>query len=119
MARTPGRPAWRERQKRGGDQTLGHSPGGFGTKVHILADSQGTPLAALLSPGQGHESLFLEPLLKPVRIGRRVRPKSLACDKGHRAARIRAYLRKRGIRAVMPYREDELRRRPGKRGRPA
>ena len=73
-----------------------------GTKVHLLSDSLGTPLAAPLSPGQRHESLFLEPLLESFRAGRRVRPKSLACDKGYSAGRIRAYLRKRGKRGRPP-----------------
>jgi transposase len=37
-------------------QALGYSRGGFSTKLHIIGEGQGRPLAATLSPGQAHES---------------------------------------------------------------
>jgi hypothetical protein len=38
------------------DHALGRSRGGLTTKVHLACDSQGRPLAFLLSPGQRHNS---------------------------------------------------------------
>src|SRR5262249_26219599 len=74
-------------------------------------------LAAEISAGQRHESLYVEPVLQAVRIrgsnGRvRTRPKAVAGDKGYSYARVRRYLRRRKIKAVIPTRKDQ-RRRPG------
>ncbi|RCS49478.1 hypothetical protein DTL42_13215 [Bremerella cremea] len=46
------------------DEALGRSRGGFSTKLHLLCDSHGHPLHACLSPGQRHESRYLEELLE-------------------------------------------------------
>jgi len=43
----PGQPA---------DHALGRSQGGFSTKLHLICDSAGTPLAVRVSPGQEHET---------------------------------------------------------------
>ncbi len=70
-------------------------------------------MAARLTAGQAHESKHLEPVLEAVRLRRsgrgrpRTRPKALAGDKGYSHPRIRAYLRRRGIRAVIPTRKDQ------------
>ena len=64
---------------------VGRSRGGFGTKLHLVVDSHGIPLAAVVSPGQRHESKFVEPVLRAVR----------------------RYLRRRGIQAVIPTRKDQ------------
>lgn len=69
--------------------SLGRSRGGFGTKLHLIVDGHGIPLAASISPGQAHESKHLEPVLEAVRIPRpgrgrpRCRPRALAGDKGY------------------------------------
>jgi len=96
---------------------LGRSRGGFGTKIHLVTDSNGLPLAVDISAGQRHESLYAEPVLAAVRIRRangrvRTRPRALAGDKGCSYQRVRRYLRRRRIRAVIPTRKDQ-RRRPG------
>ena len=96
-----------------GDQALGYSRGGFGTKVHLVVDGRGTPLAATVTPGQAHESKSVELTLGAVRLpsrkrGRpRTRPRRLAGDKGYSYPRIRRYLRARGIRPVIPTRADQ------------
>lgn len=82
-----------------------------------MTDGNGLPLAAEISAGQRHESLYAEPVLQAVRIrqgnGRvRTRPRAVAGDKGDRDARGRRYLRRRQIKAVIPTRKDQ-RRRPG------
>jgi transposase len=71
------------------------------------------PLAAHLSAGQAHESNHLEPVLEAIRLKRpgrgrpTRRPRRLAGDKGYSHRRIRAYLRRRGIKAVIPRRSDQ------------
>ncbi len=99
----PGEPA---------DHALGYSRGGFGTKVHLVTDGNGLPLAAEVTAGQAHESTSFESVLNKVRIpnrrGRpRCRPVRLAGDKGYSYPRIRAWLRRHGIRAVIPRRSNQ------------
>lgn len=97
------------------DHALGRSRGGFGTKLHLVVDGNGIPLSAVVSPGQSHESKLLEPVLEAVRLSRpgrrggrpRTRPRRLAGDKGYSYRGIRRYLRRRGIRAVIPTRKDQ------------
>ena len=68
-----------------------------------------------MTAGQTHESKSLELVLEAVRIKRpgrgrpRRRPKRLAGDKGYSYRRIRRYLRRRGIKAVIPTRKDQKR----------
>lgn len=97
------------------DHALGRSRGGFGTKLHLITDGAGIPLAALLTPGQAHESRSVEPLLRLIRLRRpgqqggrpRTRPRRLAGDKGYSYRTVRRYLRQRGITAVIPTRKDQ------------
>lgn len=121
---TPG--GCRRPEKRGRDarephhHALGRSRGGFGTKVHLLCDGRGVPLAALLLPGQAHESTQFEAALDRVRVpqrqGRpRCRPKRLAADRGYSAQRIRHWLRQHRISAVIPPKKQ---RGKPRRGRP-
>jgi transposase len=91
---------------------LGRSRGGYGTKLHLLCDRHGTPLAVTLSPGQRHESLCFERTMDSVKIptrrGRpRQRPHRLGADKGYSYSRIRRWLRQRGIGAVIPTRKNQ------------
>ena len=46
-------------------EALGCSGGGFSTKIHLRAEGSGKPMAFVLSGGERHESLYLEPLLDP------------------------------------------------------
>lgn len=90
--------------------------------MHLLCDAHGTPLALTLTAGQRHESTQLAALLEqialPSRHGRRRRrPRQIVGDKGYDLAPVRAYLRRRGIRAVIPTRKRPATYRP-RRGRP-
>ena len=49
-----------------------------------------------------------------VQIGRRRRPGHLAGDKGYSFPRIRRWLRRHGIGAVIPQRSDQLQRHKGR-----
>jgi transposase len=97
------------------DHALGRSRGGFGTKLHLVVDGNGLPLSAIVTAGQAHESKSLEPVLEAVRLKRRGRgrprrrPRRLAGDKGYSSRRVRRYLRRRGIKAVIPTRKDQRR----------
>lgn len=104
------------------DHALGRSRGGFGTKVHLVTDGAGLPLAVVLSAGQAHESRFVVPALNAVRIAQptgpaRQRPDALAGDKGYSYPHIRAWLRAHAIRAVIPERLDQIAQREHRAGR--
>lgn len=107
------------------DHALGRSRGGFGTKLTMVTDGNGTLLAVGAAAGQAHESRQLQPVLEAVRLRRsgrgrpRRRPKRLAGDKGYSHRFVRAYLRKRGIGAVIPRRKDQPRRGPDRFDREA
>ena len=99
---------------------MGRSRGGFTTKLHLLVDGSGLPLAVKVTPGQQHDSTVFESVVQAVRIAQprcksRWRPKRLAADKGYSYPRIRAWLRKHAIEAVIPQRDDQRARH---RGRP-
>ena len=86
----------------------------------MVTDGRGLPLAIEATPGQRHESTQFETLMDAVRIpqplGRpRSRPKRVAGDKAYSIDRIRAWLRRHAIGAVIPQRSDQAARH---RGRP-
>jgi transposase len=94
------------------DHALGRSRGGFGSKLHVVTDGAGVPLAVEVSAGQVHETICFEPVMNAVRIpqplGRpRCRPGALAGDKGYSCRWIRAWLRQHKIRAVIPRKSNE------------
>ena len=107
------------RGKKGeGDQALGRSRGGCGTKIHLRVEGQGKPVAFVLTPGQRHEASVFEELMAQgeVRRSGRGRPRSkphrVCGDKGYSSRRIRAYLRRRGIRYTIPRKTNERRTGP-------
>lgn len=71
------------------------------------------PLSAVVTAGQAPESKSVEAVLAGVRLRRpgrgrpRRRPRRLAGDKGYSYRRVRRYLRRRGIKAVIPTRKDQ------------
>jgi transposase len=74
-------------------------------------------MVILATAGQRHEALMLRRLLERgavKRAGRgrpRLRPDALAGDKGYSFASLRRYLRRRGIRAVIPSKSNQPRQR--------
>ena len=108
-----------------GCEGLGRSHGGLYTKLHLVCDGLGNPLAALLTAGQQHESTVCTELLAHVRIqtsaaGGRPRslPKLVVADRGYDASAFRRYLRRRGIRCVIPEKRVPAGKRRRRRGRP-
>lgn len=89
--------------------------GALATKLHLLTDGRGVPLGVFVTAGQTHESRSFEALMDTVHIARRRRPDAVAGDKGYSYPRIRAWLARRGIEAVIPSRKNQPRVRISKR----
>jgi transposase len=100
-----------------GREALGRSRGGLTTKIHLAADRRCRPVSRILSPGQHGDCPRFIPLMDAVRIARRglgrprTRPGAALADKAYSSAANRAYLRKRGIKAVIPVKEDQKKHR--------
>jgi transposase len=86
------------------------------TKLHVVCDGNGLPLAVHLTAGQRSESAQFEAVCGLVDAPRR--PKRLIADRGYDAKRIRAWLRERRIRAVIPERRVRAGAKRRRRGRP-
>jgi transposase len=85
-----------------------------------VCDGVGIPLAVEVSAGQRNECEFAEQVLAAVRVPRRVgrrRPRAVAGDKGYSFPGLRAWLRRRRVRAVIPERRDQIARRAHRAGR--
>jgi transposase len=102
---------------RPGREALGRSRGGLSTKIHLAADRRCCPVTRILTPDQHGDCPQFIPLLQAVRIaprgkGRpRTRPGRAMADKAYSSAANRAYLRRRGIQAVIPVKEDQKKHR--------
>jgi len=106
--RNPGEPA---------DHALGRSQGGFGTKVHLVCDGDGRGLGVVLTAGQRHESVVFEAVMDTVSVRRaggqrKRRPRRLAGDKAYSNRRIRRWLARRKIKAVIARPDDQRARLP-------
>jgi transposase len=93
------------------DHALGRSKGGFGTKVHLLCDGHGIPLAIFATAGQRHESTVFEVVMGRVALPRcrgvRWWPTQEAADTGYHAGRIRGWLARHHIAPVIPTPKDQ------------
>lgn len=95
-----------------GDNSLGRSRGGFGTKIHLTTDGSGLPLNIVLSPGQAHESQFAQRLLDGIGIQRqngsmKRRGHVVLADKAYSGHALRNELKNNGIKAVIPRKSNE------------
>ena len=52
------------------DHALGRSRGGFGSKIHLVCDGKGLPMAVTVTAGQRHESTQFEAVMGQVRVPR-------------------------------------------------
>ncbi|WP_234310751.1 MULTISPECIES: IS5 family transposase [unclassified Streptomyces] len=74
-----------------------------GSKLHVLSDAQGVPLAVAVSGANMHDSLALKPLMLGIpavrsrRGPRRPRPIKLRADKAYFSAEHLSWLRVRGL----------------------
>ena len=92
---------------------IGRSRGGLTTKIHLAAGRRCRPLTGILTPSQHGDCPQFIPLTKQLAIRRRgagrprARPGAAMGDKAYSSAANRAWLRKRGIKAVIPVKEDQ------------
>ncbi|WP_235445025.1 IS5 family transposase [Streptomyces sioyaensis] len=106
---------------------LGRSRGGLTTKLHLAAEGKCRPLSLVITPGQRADCTQSEKVLDKIRVPRtrsgrpRCTPDSVGADKAYSNRGIRAYLRRRSIRHVIPEKRDQQvgrRRRSSFGGRP-
>ena len=91
------------------EQALGRSRGGFTTKLHLICDAKGTPLAFSLTPGNIHDvtafdELFATCMGQLRAYGWNQHVKLVACDKGYDSDRVRELCRANGLEPVIPRR---------------
>jgi transposase len=106
------------------DHAIGRSHGGLTTKLHLACEQGRRPLAVLLSVGQRGDNTQFVAVVERIRVARpgrgrpRTRPDRIIADKAYSAKATRAYLRRRGIRCVIPVKDDQAanRRRLGAKG---
>lgn len=85
-------------------------------------DARGRPLAVRLTPGQAGDNPQLLPVLADIAVPTRRRPRSrpttVIADKAYSHPSTRTELGRKGIRAVIPQRSDQIahRRAKGARG---
>uniref|UniRef100_UPI003570EFEB IS5 family transposase n=1 Tax=Nonomuraea cavernae TaxID=2045107 RepID=UPI003570EFEB len=110
----------KESQRR---QALGRSRGGLTTKLHLITEGRGLPMTLHLTGGNVVDCTAFEAVMAKFRLRRRIgrprtRPDRLLGDKGYSSKKIRLYLRRRGIQAVIPERKDQIanRKRKGSYG---
>ena len=104
---------------------MGRSRGGLSTKIHLAADSRCRPVITLTTAGQRHDSIVFELVLDQVHVMRpgrgrpRCRPDAVLADKAYSSRGNRGYLRRRGIKATIPEKLDQIaaRQRSGRGGR--
>ena len=84
------------RKKGGCDQAIGRSRGGLTTKIHVIVDALGNPLALSLTGGNAHDITQAE------QLAAQVEPKALLADKGYDADSFINSLEVRAIKAVIP-----------------
>lgn len=74
-----------------------------GSKIHVLSDRRGLPLAVAVSAANTNDNQALKPLIRAVpavrspRGPRRRKPAKLHADKAYDSAELREWLRERGI----------------------
>jgi transposase len=86
-------------RKRGAHQrALGRSRGGFTNKVHCLGDARGRPIAFHLTPGEAADCKAYDTLIDLPEQA----PDALLADKAYDTDAIRADLKERGIKPVIP-----------------
>lgn len=103
---------------------IGRSRSGLTTKIHQAVDGHGRPLAMIVTGGQRNDGAMLADVLGEIRVPRigqgrpRTRPDAVIADRAYATGVIRTELRRRGIKAVIPDKKDQIaaRRRRGSRG---
>ncbi|MFD7763365.1 IS5 family transposase [Streptomyces microflavus] len=107
-------------RKGGHSPALGRSRGGLTSKIHLVCDAVGRPLAFVLTGGNTNDCTQFATVMDAIRVPRpgpgrpRARPDHVIGDKGYSSKAIRAWLRRRGIAHTIPERADQVRNRARK-----
>jgi len=95
------------------DHALGRSRGGWTTKVHLGCEQGQKPLSILVTAGQRGDSPQFTAVIEGIWVPRlgsgrpRTRPDRVLADKAYSSTANRAYLRRRGIKATIPIKDDQ------------
>jgi transposase len=84
------------------NEALGRSKGGFSCKIHALSDALGMPVKFKLTGGQEAECKQAIPLLENVNAS------AVLADKGYDTNELRAWLKERMIKAVVPPKSNRV-----------
>ncbi len=84
----------------GDDQALGHSRGGFGTKIHLAVDSLGNPVTIHLSPGQDADITHAKTLIGDTKTD------AVLGDKGYDSDELANVIEQQGAEVVIPPRKN-------------
>jgi transposase len=106
------------------DHGLGRSRGGLTSKLHVAIEQGQRLLALVLTAGQRGDSPQFAPVLRRIRVPRtgpgrpRTRPDLVLADKAYSSRANRRFLSRRGIKGVIPVKEDQKanRKKKGSRG---
>ena len=106
------------------DHSLGRSRGGLTTKLHLAVEQGQRPLSIVVTAGQRGDSPQFAAVLHGIRVPRcgpgrpRTRPDRVLADKAYSSRANRALLRRLGIKATIPEKDDQAahRRARGRRG---
>jgi transposase len=106
------------------DHGLGRSRGGLTSKLHLAVEQGQKMLALIVTAGQRGDSPQFAPVLRRIRVARigpgrpRTRPNLVLADKAYSSRANRRLLSARGIKGVIPVKEDQKanRKKKGSRG---
>lgn len=89
-------------------EALGRSRGGFSSKIHVVTDALGNPLAFRVTPGQRHEITQAEPLLEQVCLSAedRAQIQAILADKGYDSDALVASIEALEAEPVIPSRKN-------------
>ncbi len=102
------------------DHALGRCRGGWTTKLHLACEQRRKPLSMLITPGQRGDSPQFVPVLAGIRVPRadggrpRTTPDRVLADKAYASQANRQHLRRRGIHATIPIKDDQATNRRNK-----
>ena len=103
---------------------MGRSRGGLTSKLHLAVEQGQRPLSIVLTAGQRGDSPQFQAVVDGIGVPRlgagrpRTRPERVLADKAYSSKANRALLRRRGIKATIPVKDDQAahRRAKGRRG---
>lgn len=106
------------------DHALGRSRCGLTSKLHLALEQGQKMLALVLTAGQRGDSPQFAAVLEGIRVpragrgGPRTRPERVLADKAYSSRANRQLLARRGIKAVIPVKDDQVanRKKKGSRG---